>query len=65
VVVDQSDKSLLSPHVRVFFSTKSGVYIKPELIDLARNNDKIVAREDAEKWGIKNVEEMWLSVASA
>jgi putative nucleotidyltransferase with HDIG domain len=65
VVVDQSDKSLLTPHVRVFFSTKSGVYIKPELIDLARNNDKIVAREDAEKWGIKNVEEMWLSVASA
>jgi len=62
VVVDQGDKSLLTPHVRVFFSTKSGVYIKPELIDLARNNDKIVAREDAEKWGIKNVEEMWLSV---
>ena len=67
VVVDQSEKSLLAPVVRVFFSTKSGVYIKPELIDLSRpgTNDKIVAREDAEKWGIKNVENMWLSVATA
>lgn len=64
VVVDQSDKSLLAPVVRVFFSTKSGVYIKPELIDLSHpsTNDKIAAREDAEKWGIKNVENMWLSV---
>lgn len=63
VVVDQGENSLLTPKVRTFFSTKSGVYIKPELIDLSRPaaRDKIVGREDAEKWGIKNVEQMWMT----
>ncbi|QDX80793.1 phosphodiesterase [Denitratisoma sp. DHT3] len=65
VVVDQGENSLLTPKVRTFFSTRSGVYIKPELIDLSRPaaRDKIVGREDAEKWGIKNVERMWMMPA--
>ena len=62
VVMEQSEKSLLTPRLRVFFSTKSGIYLPPEILDLSRpgTKDKIVAREDAEKWGIKNVNEMWL-----
>jgi len=61
VVVEQSEKSLLAPRVKVFFSTKSQVYIKPELLDLSRPGvmDKIVSREEASKWGIKNLEELW------
>jgi len=61
VVVEQSGKSLLAPRVKVFFSTKSQVYIKPELLDLSRPGvmDKIVSREEASKWGIKNLEELW------
>lgn len=61
VVVEQSEKSLLAPRVKVFFSTKSQVYIKPELLDLSRPGvmDKIVSREEASKWGIKNLEQLW------
>jgi putative nucleotidyltransferase with HDIG domain len=61
VVVEQADKSLLTPQVKVFFSTRSQVYIKPEMVDLARSGiaDRIVGREDAAKWGIENVDRYW------
>lgn len=61
VVLDQSEKSLLTPQVKVFFSTKSLIYIKPEVVDLSRPNcpEKIVGKEDAAKWGIKNLHELW------
>lgn len=61
VVVEQAPSSLLTPHVKVFFSIKSGVYIQPELVDLARpgTHDKIVGREEAAKWGIKDVDKYW------
>jgi HD-GYP domain-containing protein (c-di-GMP phosphodiesterase class II) len=63
VVIEQSDKSLLAPRVKVFFSTKSQAYIVPELVDLSRPGatEKIVGREDAAKWGIKNLDELWAS----
>jgi len=35
VVIEQSQKSLLAPQVKVFFSTKSKAYIPPEIIDLS------------------------------
>ena len=61
VVAEQAEGSLLTPRIKVFFSTKSMAYIPPELIDLARPgvSEKIVAREDAEKWGIKNLDQYW------
>ena len=61
VVVEQTDKSLLAPRIKVFFSTKSQAYIMPELIDLSRpgTTEKIVSHEDAAKWGIKNLDELW------
>jgi putative nucleotidyltransferase with HDIG domain len=63
VVVEQSGKSLLAPRVKIFFSTKSQAYIPPEVIDLSRPGtaEKIVGREDAAKWGIKNLEQLWAS----
>jgi len=63
VVVEQSEKSLLTPRVKAFFSTKAQTYIVPELIDLAHpaTTEKIVGREDAAKWGIKNLDELWAS----
>ena len=62
VVVEQSEKSLLKPRVKVFFSTKAQAYIKPELIDLSRPgiSDKIVSREDAAKWGIQDINRFWV-----
>ena len=61
VVIEQSEKSLLAPRVKVFFSTKSQTHIVPEVIDLSRPcvTEKIVCREDAAKWGIKNQDELW------
>jgi len=61
VVVEQSEKSLLAPRVKAFFSTKSQAYVPPEVIDLSHpsTKEKIVGREDAVKWGIKNLNELW------
>ena len=59
VVTEQGENSLLKPRVKVFFSTRSQAYIKPETIDLARSAEKIAGREDAEKWGIKDVDRYW------
>ena len=59
VVIEQGEQSLLKPKVKVFFSTKAQAYIKPETIDLARSPEKIAGREDAAKWGIKDVDHFW------
>jgi HD-GYP domain-containing protein (c-di-GMP phosphodiesterase class II) len=61
VVTEQSAKSLVTPLVKVFYSTKSGVYLKPEMLDLSRaaGAEKIVSIETAEKWGIANLERFW------
>ena len=59
VVVEQNGQSLLKPRLKVFFSTRSQSYLKPETIDLARSAEKIAGREDAEKWGIKDVDRYW------
>ena len=63
VVLEQpAGKSLLMPKVRTFFSTQSMAYIVPELLDLASPGmqDKIVAREDAHTWGLKDTDRYWL-----
>ncbi|MDR0775773.1 MAG: HD-GYP domain-containing protein [Azonexus sp.] len=59
VVTEQNEQSLLKPRVRVFFSTRSQAYIRPETIDLARSAEKIAGREDAAKWGIKDMDLYW------
>jgi HD-GYP domain-containing protein (c-di-GMP phosphodiesterase class II) len=59
VVLEQNEKSLLKPRIKVFFSTKAQAHIKPEIVDLARSPDKIAGRDDPVKWGIKNVDMYW------
>ena len=61
VVVDQSAKSLLTPVVKVFFSTKASSSIPIKVLDLSKpaTNDEIVAMEKAENWGINDVDELW------
>lgn len=63
VVIEQSEKSLLTPRVKAFFSTKAQTYVVPEVIDLSRpgTTEKIVGREDAAKWGLKNLDALWAS----
>jgi putative nucleotidyltransferase with HDIG domain len=64
VVVEQSEKSLLMPRVKIFFSTKSNGRITAEWLDLAQTNckDKIVSFEDPVKWGIHDIQELWSGV---
>jgi putative nucleotidyltransferase with HDIG domain len=61
VVVDQSPTSLVMPRVRVFFSTKSGMPIPVQLLDLSApgTTDRIVAREPPENWGFTHLDELW------
>ena len=63
VVIEQGEKSLLTPKVKVFFSTKSQAYIPPEVVDLARSPEKIAGREEASKWGIKDIDRYWVGEA--
>jgi putative nucleotidyltransferase with HDIG domain len=61
VVIEQTEKSLLTPRVKVFFSAKAQTFIAPEIVDLARPgvSDKITSREDPAKWGIKDIDRYW------
>ncbi len=60
VVIEQSQKSLLAPLVKVFFSTQSKAYIPPEVIDLSKQGaEKIVGREDAATWGLTDINRFW------
>jgi putative nucleotidyltransferase with HDIG domain len=52
VVIEQTEKSLLTPIVKVFFSTKSNMPIMQEILDLTKATDSIANVEDASKWGI-------------
>lgn len=61
VVVSQTGKSLLTPQVKVFFSTRSNAHVRPELVDLDRPGcpDRIVDHEDPSRWGFGDLSEMW------
>ena len=59
VVVEQGGKSLTTPVVKVFFSTKSNMRIVPELVDLSQSStEKIVSREDPAKWRFADLNEL-------
>jgi HD-GYP domain-containing protein (c-di-GMP phosphodiesterase class II) len=51
IVIEQTDKSLLTPLVKAFFSTKSNEPIMPEMINLSRSQESIASAEDPAKWG--------------
>ena len=61
VVIDQNEKSLLAPMVKVFFSTKSKMRIPTEILDLSKPsaNDSIASHEDPATWGIENTQDIW------
>ena len=61
VVLEQSEKSLLAPRVKVFYSTKSHARIVPEVIDLSRPGltDAIVGSEDPAQWAFADLDALW------
>lgn len=50
VVTDQTAKSLLTPIVKIFFSTKANAPVFPELVDLSKTQDSIASIENPAKW---------------
>ena len=67
VVVGQTEQSLLTPVVKVFFSIKSNARIPPEIVDLSKPfcKDKIVSHEDPAKWDVRDIQELWSDVSAA
>ena len=61
VVIVQSAASLLTPVVKVIFSTKSKTRIKPEIVHLAKigGRDEILGHEDPRIWEINDLPLMW------
>jgi HD-GYP domain-containing protein (c-di-GMP phosphodiesterase class II) len=61
VVMEQTGKSLTTPMIKVFFSTKSNMRIVPTLVDLSSlsTNERIVSREDPAKWRFADLNELW------
>ena len=55
VVVSQDPAQLLTPCVKVFFSTTRNMPIDHEIIDLSRSSDRIVAGGTPEKWGVHDI----------
>ncbi len=61
VVLDQNPSALTKPRVKLFFSTKAGLPLAPQVVDLASAaaTDQIEAREPQEKWHFPYLNELW------
>ena len=66
VIVGQSEKSLLPPVIKVFFSVTAGARIAPETQDLSAPacTDRITNREDPAAWGITDLDQLWRGAAA-
>ena len=58
VVTDQSEKNLLKPRIRIFFSCNSRTLIPTKAIDLMRSNEVIESIEKPETWGLDRAKVM-------
>ena len=62
IILEPGRESLLKPRVRAFYSIRSREKILPQSLDLASPDcrDNIVSPESPEKWGLGNLEALWL-----
>ena len=62
VVIEQNAGALVSPVVKVFFSTQTQMPLPARRLDLSRPNcnDRIVAREAPQAWGFGDLDRHWL-----
>ncbi len=65
VVVEQNATSPVLPVVKAFFSSKSGLPIEPQRIDLAQrgSTERVVGIEDAAHWNAREVAQLWAAGA--
>jgi HD-GYP domain-containing protein (c-di-GMP phosphodiesterase class II) len=61
VVLEQNPSTLTKPRVKLFFSTKAGLPLEPQVLDLAAPHavDQIEARESPENWNFTYLTELW------
>ncbi len=61
IVTEQSETSLLTPKVKIFFSAKLKTPILQETLDLSKliGKEKIIGRESPDDWGFRNLEDLW------
>jgi putative nucleotidyltransferase with HDIG domain len=61
VVIEQNESALTKPRVKIFFSTKAGMPLERQVLDLAAANaaDQIEARENPESWNFPYLNELW------
>lgn len=62
VVVEQNEKSLNRPRVKVFFSTRSQLPLPREPIDIGAPgcSNRIVGHESNRDWKFSNLAELWV-----
>ena len=67
IVTDQTRSALLQPSLKVFFSTRTNARIRPEIVNLSRPGcrEKIVGREDPQKWNFPDLNELWSDLPAA
>ena len=67
VVVEQTEKSLTTPCVKVFFSTKLNMRIPPVVVNLSHIDtlEKIAGREDPAHWHFPDLNELWSGLPHA
>lgn len=63
VVVEQSEHSLLTPKLSVFYSIRMRQALPAKMLDLSQPAVKeiIVSRESPEQWGFTGLEKLWLA----
>lgn len=62
VVIEQNEVSMLKPKIRVFFSARSNAPIEQRVFDLASPacREEIAGVEQAQDWGLENLERFWM-----
>ena len=62
VVIEQHEQSMVTPKVRVFFSTLLNMPVPLEVLDLSQPTagDRIVARESNNDWKFPHLEDLWV-----
>lgn len=61
IILEQNEKSLLAPRVKVFFCALTGRRLPHSIVDLANPEagDRILSRESPEEWGFKDLDQLW------
>ena len=61
IVLEQNPAALTKPRVKIFFSTKAGLPLEPQVLDLAYGNvvDQIESRENPANWNFPYLNELW------